>query len=76
MNDYSTLEKLIVVSIETRDAVTAGALEQDAVIAAVAQSFVTRTNCVMRIIDGRLQALKRRGKIVFNKQHREWEIVR
>lgn len=37
-----------------------------------AKPYVTEHRCVMRVIDQRLQALKRRGLIVYDRDFRTW----
>jgi hypothetical protein len=37
-----------------------------------ATPYLTKDRCVMRVIDQRLQALKRRGLIVYDKDFRTW----
>lgn len=76
MNDYSTLDAQIIKAINTAALATATAIEFTVEVKEAAEPFLTRTRCLMRIVDGRLQSLKRRGLIKFNRNERQWEVIK
>lgn len=73
-NDYAALDAEIIESI--RDGCNkAGKLTARLVL--VAQPFKTADRCARRVIDGRLQALRKAGRIVPRREGRArvWEVV-
>lgn len=71
-NDYTALDAEIIDSIRAgRDK----AIMLNTLLEPATKPFQTENRCGMRVIDGRLQALRKAGKIRVNAVTKRWEVV-
>lgn len=71
-NDYTALDAEIIESI--RDGCNKASMLNTRLEPAT-KPFQTENRCEMRVIDGRLQALRKAGKIRVNAVTKRWEVV-